>query len=80
LTISGKVKAKYLKSIFHEGQAQVAQDSGMSGASETVTEDNTTAAVLCGDMKGTRQCFTRVVWKLNLLLQNYPLPKTDLGI
>jgi len=52
----------------------------MSGASETVTEDNTTAAILCGGMKGARQCFTRVVWKLNLLLQDYPLPKTDLGI
>jgi hypothetical protein len=46
----------------------------MSGASETVTEDNTTAAILWGDMKGARQCFTPVVWKLNLLLQNYPLP------
>jgi hypothetical protein len=52
----------------------------MSGASETVTEDNTTAGILCGDMKGTRQCFTPVVWKLNLLLQGYPLPKMDLGI
>jgi hypothetical protein len=52
----------------------------MSGASETVTEDNTTAAILWGDMKGARQCFTPVVWKLNLLLQGYPLPITDLGI
>jgi hypothetical protein len=80
LTVSGKVKAKYLESLFHQGQAQIAQDSGMSGASETVTQDNTTAGILCGDMKGARQCFTPVIWKLNLLLQEYPLPKTDLEI
>jgi hypothetical protein len=80
LTISGKVEAKYLKSLFHKGQAYGAQDSGMSGAGETVTEDNTTAGILCGDMKGARQFFTRVVLKLNLLLQGYPLPKTVLGI
>jgi hypothetical protein len=52
----------------------------MSGASETVTQDNTTAGILCGDMKGARQCFTPVIWKLNLLLHEYPLPKTDLEI
>jgi hypothetical protein len=31
-------------------------------------------------MKGARKCFTKMVEKLNRLLQGYPLPKTDLGI
>ena len=45
----------------------------MSGAGKAVTEDNTTVGILYGDMKSARQYFTRVVWKLNLLLQGYPL-------
>jgi hypothetical protein len=46
----------------------------MSGAGETVTENDTTPGIFWRGMKGARQLFSKVVWKLYLLLQGYPLP------
>jgi len=73
LTVSGKVKAEYFETPGHQGRAHITQDPGMSGAGKTVTKNDTTPGSLCWRMIGARQLFSKTVWKLNLLLQGYPL-------
>ncbi|NIT41142.1 MAG: hypothetical protein GTN46_06420, partial [Gammaproteobacteria bacterium] len=46
LTVSRKVKSQYVEARIYEAVTYIAQDSGMSGAGETVTQDDATVGIL----------------------------------